>query len=71
MTPAQRQAYIFAMATSVKIRTPFPTPDEVADSFGMSQERREFLRNLAESVKTTKPKQAIPRKKTPVRRKTA
>jgi hypothetical protein len=59
------------MATSVKIRTPFPTPDEVADSFGMSQERREFLRNLAESVKTAKPRQAVSKKKVPVRRKAA
>jgi hypothetical protein len=59
------------MRPPILITTPMPTPDEVADSFGMSQERRDFLRHLAESIKTPRRKKTLTPKKSTLRRKAA
>lgn len=40
------------MGHSVIIRTPMPTAEEVADRLGLSQERRQFLKDLASTAKT-------------------
>jgi hypothetical protein len=56
--------YTFAMGTSVIIRTPMPTAEQVADSLGLSQERRQFLKDLASTAKT----KSKPRRKRAVKK---
>ncbi len=43
--------YTDRVGNSVTIRTPIPSADEVADNLGLSKARREFLSELASTVK--------------------